>query len=77
MLLVEPYKSEILPHWRFADAEKAQASSEKIYALFLEYLKHEDFVGADMARKFYKWVIPAPDVMPIIKAAKIRWSGSR
>ena len=52
VLLVEPYKSEILPHWRFADAEKAQASSEKIYALFLEYLKHEDFVGADMARKF-------------------------
>lgn len=52
MLLVEPYKSEILPHWRFADAEKARASSEKIYALFLEYLKQEDFVGADMARKF-------------------------
>ena len=52
MLLVEPYKSEILPHWRFADAEKAQVSSEKIYALFLEYLKQEDFVGADMARKF-------------------------
>ena len=52
VLLVEPYKSEILPHWRFADAEKAQASSEKIYALFLEYLKQEDFVGADMARKF-------------------------
>ena len=52
MLLVEPYKSEILPHWRFADAEKAQASSEKIYALFLEYLKQKDFVGADMARKF-------------------------
>ncbi|QQN89007.1 DUF4385 domain-containing protein [Acinetobacter variabilis] len=52
VLLVEPYKSEILPHWRFADAEKAQASSEKIYALFLEYLKQKDFVGADMARKF-------------------------
>lgn len=52
VLLVEPYKSEILPHWRFADAEKARASSEKIYALFLEYLKQEDFVGADMARKF-------------------------
>lgn len=52
VLLVEPYKSEILPYWRFADAEKAQISSEKIYALFLEYLKQEDFVGADMARKF-------------------------
>ena len=52
MLLVEPYKSEILPHWRFADVDKAQASSDKIYQLFLEYLKQEDFIGADMARKF-------------------------
>lgn len=52
VLLVEPYKSEILPYWRFADEEKASQSSEKIYALFLEYLKNDDFVGADMARKF-------------------------
>lgn len=52
VLLVEPYKSEILPHWRFADVDKAQASSDKIYQLFLEYLKQEDFIGADMARKF-------------------------
>lgn len=52
VLLVEPYKSEILPHWRFADEAKAQASSEKIYQLFLDYLKQEDFIGADMARKF-------------------------
>ncbi|MCO8046046.1 DUF4385 domain-containing protein [Acinetobacter bohemicus] len=52
VLLVEPYKSEILPYWRFADAEKAQLSSAKIYALFLEYLQQNDFVGADMARKF-------------------------
>lgn len=52
VLLVEPYKSEILPHWRFADEQKATQSSEKIYALFLDYLKKNDFVGADMARKF-------------------------
>lgn len=52
VLLVEPYKSEILPFWRFADEEKAQESSEKIYQLFLNYLEEEDFVGADMARKF-------------------------
>ena len=52
VLLVEPYKSEILPHWRFADEEKAQASSDKIYQLFLAYLKQDDFIGADMARKF-------------------------
>ncbi|MDV2998740.1 MAG: hypothetical protein N5P05_000346 [Chroococcopsis gigantea SAG 12.99] len=52
VLLVEPYKSEILPYWRFKTPEIAQESSEKIYELFLEYLNKEDFVGADMARKF-------------------------
>ena len=52
VLLVEPYKSEILPHWRFKDPETARASSERIYAMFLAYLAAEDFVGADMARKF-------------------------
>ena len=52
VLLVQPYKAEILPYWRFATPEKARESSEKIYALFLEYLRQGDFVGADMARKF-------------------------
>lgn len=52
VLLVEPYKSEILPHWKFADPEKATLSSDKIYQLFLNYLNDGDFVGADMARKF-------------------------
>ncbi|MBD2435629.1 DUF4385 domain-containing protein [Nostoc sp. FACHB-110] len=52
VLLVEPYKSEILPYWRFKTPEIAKESSEKIYALFLDYLEQEDFVGADMARKF-------------------------
>ncbi|MER2997469.1 DUF4385 domain-containing protein [Pontibacter populi] len=52
VLLVEPYKSEILPHWRFKTPEIAKESSEKIYSLFEEYLEQEDFVGADMARKF-------------------------
>ena len=52
VLLVEPYKSEILPFWRFKTEAIAKESSEKIYALFLEYLKNNDFIGADMARKF-------------------------
>jgi hypothetical protein len=52
VLIAEPYKSEILPHWRFATPEKAQASAEKIYALFLSYKEQDDFVGMDMARKF-------------------------
>ncbi|PSR55304.1 DUF4385 domain-containing protein [Adhaeribacter arboris] len=52
VLLVEPYKSEILPFWRFKTPEIALESSEKIYLLFLGYLEKKDFVGADMARKF-------------------------
>ncbi len=52
VLLVEPYKSEILPYWRFKNPEIAKQSSEKIYEMFLEYLEKDDFVGADMARKF-------------------------
>lgn len=52
VLLVEPYKSEILPHWRFKTPEIARKSSEKIYELFLVYKKEKDFVGMDMARKF-------------------------
>lgn len=52
VLLVEPYKSEILPHWRFKTPDVARESSQKIYELFLSYLATNDFVGADMARKF-------------------------
>ncbi len=52
VLLVEPYKSEILPHWRFKTAAEAKKSSDKIYKMFLAYLKANDFPGADMARKF-------------------------
>lgn len=52
VLLVQPYKSELLLHWRFADPDKAQASSTIIYQMFLDYLAADDFVGADMARKF-------------------------
>jgi hypothetical protein len=52
VLLVEPYKSEILPYWRFKTPEIARESSEKIYRIFLDYLEQDDFVGADMARKF-------------------------
>lgn len=52
VLLVEPYKSEILPHWRFKTPAIAKKSSNTIYKLFLEYKGKDDFVGMDMARKF-------------------------
>lgn len=52
VLLVEPYKSEILPHWRFKTPEIARISADKIYQLFQDYKAQDDFVGMDMARKF-------------------------
>ncbi len=52
VLLAEPYKSEILPYWRFKTVADAQVSASKIYDLFLAYKSAEDFVGMDMARKF-------------------------
>lgn len=52
VLLVEPYKSEILPYWKFKTPAIAKASSAKIYKLFLQYKKESDFIGMDMARKF-------------------------
>ncbi|TMW70125.1 DUF4385 domain-containing protein [Alteribacter natronophilus] len=52
VLLVEPYKSEILPHWRFKTPDDARESSEKILGMFEQYRKEDDFAGMDMARKF-------------------------
>ena len=52
VLLVEPYKSEILPHWRFKTAAEARRSAAAIYRLYRRYLRAQDFVGMDMARKF-------------------------
>ncbi len=52
VLLVRPYKDEILPHWKFRTPVAAGESSEKIFALYEEYKRAGDFVGMDMARKF-------------------------
>jgi hypothetical protein len=52
VLLCEPYKSEILPHWRFRTPELAEKSSKAIYQLFLNYLTENNFMGAEMAREF-------------------------
>lgn len=52
VLICEPFKSEMTPHWRFKTPDIATKSSEKLYGMFLQYLKKGEFVGADMARKF-------------------------
>lgn len=49
---VEPYKSELLPLWRFATPDDARESSTAIRAAFDAYLAAGEFVGADMARKY-------------------------
>ena len=49
---MEPYKSELLPHWRFKTPQLARRSANKIYQMFRTYKAQEDFVGMDMARKF-------------------------
>ncbi|MBO3462456.1 DUF4385 domain-containing protein [Aetokthonos hydrillicola Thurmond2011] len=52
VLICEPYKSELVPHWRFKTPDIARASSQKLYEMFQAYLDQGEFVGADMARKF-------------------------
>ncbi|KAA6438310.1 DUF4385 family protein [Dyadobacter flavalbus] len=52
VLICEPYKSEIGQYWRFKTKAIAEESSRKIYELFIAYLDKDDFVGADMARKY-------------------------
>ncbi|GAB4094452.1 DUF4385 domain-containing protein [Flaviaesturariibacter terrae] len=52
VLLVQPYKSELLPHWRFRTPDIARVSAAKLLELFAGYRDAGDFVGMDMARKF-------------------------
>src|SRR6201989_3438362 len=53
VLICEPYKSELTPYWRFKTPTIARRSARKIFSLFESHLDDEDFVGADMARKFF------------------------
>ena len=52
VLICQPYKSELHIHWRFKTPELARKSAQTIYNMFLDYLEQEDFVGADMAKKY-------------------------
>jgi len=49
---VEPYKSELLPHWQYRDEEAAVESVEAIRSRYLTYRDAGEFVGMDMARKY-------------------------
>lgn len=52
VLICEPYKSQLLPFWRFKTPDLAASSARKILNMFDKYVKGGDFVGADLARKF-------------------------
>lgn len=52
VLTAEPYKSELLPLWRFSTPAIARTSAKALWAAFVEYRRHEEGVGMDMARKF-------------------------
>ena len=52
VLTLEPYKSLLLPYWRFVSPDFARDSASKLYQIFESYVHRKDFVGADMTRKF-------------------------
>ena len=52
VLICQPYKSELHQYWRFKTPEEAQESASKIYKMFLQYMDNDEFVGADMAKKY-------------------------
>ncbi|EMA40175.1 DUF4385 family protein [Halococcus hamelinensis] len=49
---VEPYKSELLDLWGYADRETADEAGTAIDAKYREYREDSDFPGMDMARKY-------------------------
>ena len=52
VLLVRPYTDDICAHWRFRTPDIAVKSSNKIFAMYLDYRDKKDFIGMDMCRKF-------------------------
>ena len=52
VLLVRPYTNTICNHWRFKTPDEAVKSSNKIFAMYLDYCDEKDFIGMDMCRKF-------------------------
>ena len=52
VLLVRPYTNDICQHWKFRTPRIAEMSAKKIYSMYEQYKKQDDFVGMDMCRKF-------------------------
>lgn len=52
VLSIEPYKSELLPLWRFRTPAVAMESVAALEGKYAEYRRDGDFPGMDMTRKF-------------------------
>lgn len=52
VLTFEPYKSELLPLWRFRTVPIAKQSAEDLWERFEGFDEAGDFIGMDMTRKF-------------------------
>lgn len=52
VLIAEPYKSELLPLWRFKTPEIARESAKALWKAFVAYRRAGEGPGMDMARKF-------------------------
>lgn len=52
VLLVRPYTTDLCKLWRFKTPDEARVSAEAIFDRFKSFIRMNDFIGADMARKF-------------------------
>jgi hypothetical protein len=52
VLTFEPYKSHLLPLWRFRTVPIAQKSGADLWSRFEQFHEEGDFIGMDMTRKF-------------------------
>lgn len=52
VLKYEPFKSEMLQFWRYADEAAAREAAPQIYERFKQYAEEGNLPGADMAKKF-------------------------
>jgi hypothetical protein len=74
VLTFEPYKSAILPLWRFRTLDLARKSSHDLWERFEKYDRDGDFVGMDMTRKFIQMVIAFLFSTSISKPETVAWS---
>jgi len=50
--IVKPYKDQIEPHIKLGTQKEMEQTGNKLCQMFNTYLKRNDFIGADMIRKY-------------------------